>query len=83
MPFAAVVEVSALDGTTGFQISGEAVNDYVGKTVAAVGDINGDGIQDFVVSAGGIDPNGTTSGGAYVVFGRLSGFPAELTANPV
>ncbi len=78
MPFAAVVEVSALDGTTGFQISGEAVNDYVGKTVAAVGDINGDGIQDFVVSAGGIDPNGATSGGAYVVFGRLSGFPAEL-----
>ena len=78
MPFAAVVEVSALDGTTGFQISGEAASDYVGKTVAAVGDINGDGIQDFVVSAGGIDPNGNTSGGAYVVFGRLSGFPAEL-----
>lgn len=78
MPFAAVVEVSALDGTNGFQISGEAANDYVGKTVAAAGDINGDGIQDFIVSASGIDPNGSSSGGAYVVFGRLSGFPAEL-----
>ena len=78
MPFAAVVEVSALDGTNGFQISGEAAGDYVGKTVAAAGDINGDGIQDFIVGAGGIEPNGNTSGGAYVVFGRLSGFPAEL-----
>ncbi|MCE3289157.1 MAG: hypothetical protein K0R83_1169 [Caulobacter sp.] len=78
MPLAAVIETVTLDGETGFQVSGEATLDYVGKTVAAAGDINGDGIEDFIVSAVGIDPNGLVSGGAYVVFGTAGGFPLEL-----
>ncbi len=78
MPLAAVIEVSALDGTNGFQLNGEATDDYVAKIVAAAGDINGDGIEDFIVSAAGMEHGGTSTGGAFVVFGRASGFPATL-----
>ncbi len=76
MPFAAVVEVSSLDGTNGFQFSGVAADDLAGHTVASAGDINGDGIEDFIVSGPGI--GASNNGGAYVVFGRASGFPANL-----
>jgi Ca2+-binding RTX toxin-like protein len=70
--FAAVVETSALNGANGFQISGEATYSYAGGSVSNVGDINGDGIADFVVGGRGF------SGGVYVVFGRTGGFPADL-----
>jgi Ca2+-binding RTX toxin-like protein len=78
MPLPAVVNLSGLDGTNGFQVSGAAADDQTGKAVSAAGDINGDGIEDFIVSAFGIDNGGANAGGAYVVFGRASGFPANL-----
>ena len=81
MPLAAVINVSALNGADGFQISGAAVEDFTGKMVAAIGDINGDGIVDFMVSAAGLDGNVANSGGAYVIFGRTSGFPANLSVS--
>ncbi|WGM37741.1 calcium-binding protein [Caulobacter sp. NIBR1757] len=81
MPLAAVINVSALNGADGFQISGAAVDDYTGRLVAAIGDINADGIVDFMVSAAGLDGNVANSGGAYVIFGRTSGFPADLNVS--
>ena len=41
------VSVSDLDGETGFRMNGVSPNDSTGRSVAAVGDINGDGIDDF------------------------------------
>ena len=35
--FGAVLELSSLDGTNGFQISGEAADDYSGITVSTGG----------------------------------------------
>ena len=54
-------------GTNGFQITGKAVSDMFGYSVAA-GDINGDGIADILV--GSYNINGNSAGGVYVVFGR-------------
>jgi hypothetical protein len=77
--FSAAINLSTLNGTNGFQISGEAGNDRFGTSVASAGDINGDGFDDLVVGATGADPNGNNAAGAsYVVFGRAGGFGTNL-----
>ena len=79
------VSVSDLDGETGFRMNGVSPNDSTGRSVAAVGDINGDGIDDLLIGAPGANPNDdqfVESGSAYVVFGvnvsEAGPFPAEL-----
>ncbi len=72
------IQLSALDGTNGFQVSGKAVFDYSGRSVSAAGDVNGDGFDDLVIGAPYADPNGFASGASYVVFGQAAGFPANL-----
>jgi hypothetical protein len=72
------LQLSALDGSDGFQISGAAAGDWAGRSVSAAGDVNGDGIDDVIVGAEGTDPNGSYSGAAYVVFGTAGGFSATL-----
>ncbi|NKI34839.1 DUF11 domain-containing protein, partial [Wenzhouxiangella sp. XN79A] len=67
--FPAEIELSALDGTNGFVLNGEAASDLSGFSVSAAGDINGDGIDDLIIGAYGADPNGSLSGRSYVVFG--------------
>jgi Ca2+-binding RTX toxin-like protein len=80
--FAADIILSTLDGSNGFRLSGGAANDQAGYSVASAGDVNGDGIDDLIVGARGADPNGTSSGAAYLVFGRdtavVGGFAASL-----
>ena len=77
--FPANLELSTLDGTTGFKLSGVAAHDYSGRSVNAAGDINGDGIADLIIGATGAGPN--YSGASYVVFGKdaaAGNFPANL-----
>jgi hypothetical protein len=67
------------------QILGANAGDHIGFSVA-VGDVNGDGIDDIVIGAPGVNANGTTrlnTGGAFVIFGSHTP-PATLdlaTAN--
>ena len=80
MPFAASFELSSLDGTNGFRISGAAGRDSSGSWVASAGDINGDGIDDLIIGARYADPSAMQSAGAsYVVFGSRAGFAANLS----
>ncbi|MDB5472471.1 MAG: Ca2+-binding protein toxin-related [Caulobacter sp.] len=81
MPFAAVIELSALDGTDGFRISGVAEGDQSGWSVASAGDVNGDGIDDLIIGARAADPNGSYSGASYVVFGKDTALGGAFAAN--
>jgi Ca2+-binding RTX toxin-like protein len=76
--FGAVVELSSLDGTNGFEIDAEAPGDQLGGSVSSAGDVNGDGFDDVIVGAWGARPNGSFSGASYVVFGGPDGFSANL-----
>jgi hypothetical protein len=58
-------------GAGGFAMDGEAQENWSGRSVSGVGDINGDGLADVAVGARGADPNGVERAGrTYVVFGK-------------
>ena len=76
--FPANIDLSSLDGSTGFKLSGTAAGDRSGWSVASAGDVNGDGFADVVVGAIFAAANGSQSGAGYVVFGQASGFTANI-----
>ena len=68
--FPAQLPLSSLDGTTGFVINGIDAGDAAGKSVAIIGDVNGDGVDDLLIGAYMADNGSANSAGeAYVVFG--------------
>jgi hypothetical protein len=71
----APIELSAVaTGHGGFVIDGATGTDQSGASVAAAGDINGDGLADLIVSSAQADPNGLANAGAtYVIFGATGG----------
>jgi hypothetical protein len=84
-PSPTVVDLAAL-GSNGFQIDGQSTRttffdgrDFAGFSVAAPGDVNGDGLADVAVGAQLADnANGADAGSAYVVFGSSSTATVDL-----
>ncbi|MDX1971377.1 MAG: integrin alpha, partial [Candidatus Sumerlaeia bacterium] len=63
-------DLSSLNGTNGFILNGPTANDFAGKTVRLIGDINGDGLSEALVTVPYNNPKGRTRAGeAYVIFG--------------
>ncbi len=77
-PAPAVLELSSLDGSNGFTLNGIDAGDQSGYSVSGVGDVNGDGYADVIIGARFADPNGSSSGESYVVFGKSDGFDAAI-----
>jgi hypothetical protein len=60
---------------TAIKISGAVEYDNWGSSVSGAGDVNMDGIDDFIIGTYGFDPPSRTMGGAAVVlFGRTGGW---------
>lgn len=85
----AAIEVTDLTGSNGFSIAGGwyQISNFsysggaLGISADGVGDINGDGIDDVIISESGASKGGiTSSGAAYVIFGSdaVGAFPAEF-----
>lgn len=71
-------DLTTLDGTNGFKITGEAAGDFFGGSASGAGDVNGDGIDDLIIGAYGADLDGTNVGATYVIFGKTSAFTPTL-----
>ena len=64
------LSLSDLNGVNGFKINGSDSYGGLGESTSDAGDINGDGVDDVIISVPGADPNGVNNAGAsYVVFG--------------
>ncbi len=75
------LDVQTLNGTNGFRLHGvDGINgnDDFGDSVSGAGDVNGDGYDDLIVGAAWGGDNPTNGGSSYVVFGKASGFSANL-----
>ncbi|MDG1282327.1 MAG: integrin alpha, partial [Pseudorhodobacter sp.] len=74
------VELSDVEaGTGGFAINGVSADDLSGASVSSAGDVNGDGFDDLIIGAYGVDLNGSQSGASVVVFGGdFSGAATEI-----
>ncbi|NBB14526.1 hypothetical protein GVN21_04025 [Caulobacter sp. SLTY] len=68
------LDLGTLNAAQGFRIQGVSGGDALGSSVASLGDVNGDGIDDFVLRAAYGEAGGNNGGAAYVVFGRADGF---------
>ena len=72
--FPSSIELSDLDGSDGFVLNGAVDKERTGSSVSGVGDVNGDGNDDLMISGYGIN-----SDKSYVVFGGSSvGVSGEL-----
>ena len=81
--FPPFVKLSSLNGTNGFKLIGEHANDISGSVINVLGDINGDGIDDFIIGAHNASPEGKQQAGkSYVIFGNNQGWktPFELSS---
>jgi len=66
-------------GCGGFVINGQDSYQQSGFDVKSAGDFNGDGINDLIVGTFQ-NPSNTTPGKSFVVFGKSSGSPVDLSA---
>ena len=80
--FNATLNVSSLDGSNGFVLKPGALGYHFGASVSSAGDINGDGFADLIVGDEASNHNGlANSGSSFVVFGKASGFGAQLSTD--
>lgn len=71
-------ELSSLNGTNGFALTGVTAGDYSGASVSLAGDINGDGMDDLIIGAPYAATVANLAGKSYLVFGSSTGLPNPL-----
>lgn len=78
--FPAGQSLSAIDGNNGFLFHGKNPGDRVGISAALIGDLNGDGNDDFAV---GSETEQSNRGAAFVLFGRATPWTATVSTSSV
>uniref|UniRef100_A0A0G4H4W2 Uncharacterized protein n=1 Tax=Chromera velia CCMP2878 TaxID=1169474 RepID=A0A0G4H4W2_9ALVE len=82
--FSATYSVTDIDGTNGISISGVLMNGRFGTYVAGLGDVNGDGIDDFIAGAWSANPDSVSQqGDAVVIFGSTDFSALDATDGSV
>ncbi len=71
-PETVTIETAAVAAFTG-----EAADDYAGRGLAAAGDVNNDGFDDFIIGAYLNDSGGTNTGKVYLMLGKATGWAGE------
>lgn len=75
---ASAISLGALNGPNGYRIEGRNAGDRAGKALKNAGDVNGDGLDDYIIGASAAGPDGKQGAGeAYVVFGSTTN-PSSL-----
>ncbi len=78
--FNAQINLSSLDGASGFRLTGAATSRWM--AVSSAGDVNGDGLADIVIGAYHMDANtALRTGYGYVVFGQSAAFASVVDVN--
>ena len=72
--WAASIDLSTLNGTTGFTLEGFDLSGRSGGSVSSAGDFNGDGFDDVIIGA----RYAGSGGESYIVFGKASGWAANI-----
>ena len=66
----ATIDFAALDGTNGFKINGMSAGDLFSTRGGALGDVNEDGIDDFILgNSNNSATNASIPGSAFVIYG--------------
>eukprot|EP01039_Chlorochromonas_danica_P000613 gene614-665_t len=63
---------SLVASTNGFTLTAGGTGYQLGYSVSGLGDFNGDGIDDFIVSAPSASVQNTNAGGVWIVYGSAS-----------
>ena len=72
------IDLSNLTASQGFEISGGSA--FLGGNVSFVGDVNGDGLGDVIVTDQGFNYAGNPdrTGGGFIVYGRTDGVTVDI-----
>ncbi len=74
------IELSNLQTTQGFTITGGQSGDHAGWAVSSANDFNGDGTKDLLIGATSPHDDGSgNKGEAYIIFGKKDGFGSTST----
>ena len=75
----ASIDLSDLDGSNGFKITGIKQGSSSGLSVSSAGDVNGDNIDDIIIGAAGADANNKSAAGeSYVIYGSQNPFSSSI-----